>query len=89
MTDPKRGNFEDINQKLWYRKFIRGIKPQKKEPYPDEDTPATPEQLNDDFIDYWGKRLKTDEAFRKHNTYNELMTQFWGLGCTGLLEAEE
>ncbi|KAK0381117.1 hypothetical protein CLIM01_01474 [Colletotrichum limetticola] len=77
MTDPKRGNYEDINQTLWYRKFIRGIKPQTKEPYPDEDTPATPEQLNDDFIDYWGKRLKTDEAFRKHNTYNELMTQFW------------
>ncbi|KAK1491490.1 hypothetical protein CCUS01_03276 [Colletotrichum cuscutae] len=77
MTDPKRGNYEDINQTLWYRKFIRGIKPQTKEPYPDEDTPATPEQLNDDFVDYWGKRLKTDEAFRKHNTYNELMTQFW------------
>ncbi|KAI3528170.1 hypothetical protein CSPX01_16404 [Colletotrichum filicis] len=77
MTDPKRGNYEDFNQTLWYRKFIRGIKPQTKEPYPDEDTPATPEQLNDDFIDYWGKRLKTDEAFRKHNTYNKLMTQFW------------
>ncbi|KAK7434849.1 hypothetical protein Landi51_13326 [Colletotrichum acutatum] len=77
MTDPKRGNYEDISQKLWYRKFIRGIKPQTKEPYPDEDTPATPEQLDNDFIDYWGKRLKTDEAFRKHNTYNELMTQFW------------
>ncbi|KAK1676263.1 hypothetical protein BDP55DRAFT_551337 [Colletotrichum godetiae] len=77
MTGSKIGNYEDINQKLWYRKFIRGVKPRTKEPYPDEDTPATPEQLDDDFVDYWGRRLKADKAFRKHNTYNELMTQFW------------
>ncbi|KAL5589898.1 hypothetical protein FOVSG1_011765 [Fusarium oxysporum f. sp. vasinfectum] len=77
MADPKRGNYEDINQKLWYRKFIRGINPQGGQPYPDQDTPATEEQLKDDFVDYWGSRLKTDEAFRKHNTYNELMSQFW------------
>ncbi|KAH7234643.1 uncharacterized protein BKA55DRAFT_652134 [Fusarium redolens] len=77
MADPKRGNYEDINQKLWYRKFKRGINPQSHQPYPDEDTPATAEQLKDDFVDYWGKRLQSDIAFRKHNTYNELMTQFW------------
>jgi len=78
MADPKRGNYEDISQELWYRKFIRGINPQGGQPYSDQDTPATEEQLKDDFVDYWGSRLKTDEAFRKHNTYNELMSQFWG-----------
>ncbi|KAF5591022.1 uncharacterized protein FSUBG_10624 [Fusarium subglutinans] len=77
MTDPKRGNYEDINQKLWYRRFIRGINPATKEPYPDKDSPATEDQLKNDFVDYWGKRLQSDIAFRKHNTYNELMTQFW------------
>lgn len=78
MADPKRGNYEDINQKLWYRKFKRGINPQSDQPYPDEDTPTTEEQLKDDFVDWWGKRLMSDVAFRKHNTYNELMSQFWG-----------
>ncbi|KAF4493251.1 hypothetical protein FAGAP_10633 [Fusarium agapanthi] len=58
-------------------KFIRGINPKSNQPYPDEDAPATEEQLKNDFVDYWGKRLQSDIAFRKHNTYNELMTQFW------------
>ncbi|KAI8297632.1 hypothetical protein K4K61_012572 [Colletotrichum sp. SAR11_59] len=85
MTDPKRGDHEDISPELWYRTFTRGIQPEAKGPDPDKDTLATTEQLDDDFVDYWGKRLRTDKAFRKHNTYDELMTQFWGKAYLGPL----
>lgn len=78
MTDPKRGNYIDLNQTLWYRQFIRGFNAETKKPYPDKDTPATEAQLDNDFVDFWGKRLRTDPKFRQHNTYNELMTEFWG-----------
>ncbi|CAF3559401.1 unnamed protein product [Fusarium graminearum] len=77
MADPKRGNYIDLNQTLWYRQFIRGFNVEKKELYPDKDTPATEAQLDNDFVDFWGKRLRADPKFRQHNTYNELMTEFW------------
>ena len=78
MADPNRGNYIDLNQILWYRQFIRGIDTSTEKPYPDKDTPATQEQLENDFVDFWGKKLKSDKKFRQHNTYNELMTEFWG-----------
>ena len=78
MSDPNRGNHINLNQTLWYRQFVRGVDAATKDQVPDKDTPATQEQLDNDFVDFWGKKLKSDKRFRQHNTYNELMTEFWG-----------
>ncbi|CAM1503616.1 Fc.00g012070.m01.CDS01 [Cosmosporella sp. VM-42] len=77
MSASQLGNTQDVSTKLWYREFNRGVSPKTLEPRADTDTVATPEQLENDFVDHWGQKLKNDEEFRKLNTYNELIGSFW------------
>lgn len=79
MASSQLGNTENLSAELWYREFNRGLDDSKTppEPRPDTDTVATAEQLETDFVDHWGQRLKSDKKFRSLNTYNELIETFW------------